>query len=215
MSEIILFALVAGVLVFRLYSILGQKDDNFGKVVGDVDNVIPYPGSCTMKDITKSVKVEPVYNTKDSEIAKVLELVNDSDNEFTESYFIEAAKATFEVVIRAFADGNKQILKKLLKSNIYENFCKAIDERDSETRLDITLVSIKSTDLVSANVNKNLVTLTVKFVTEQITLLRNKVNEIIKGDASKVELVQDIWSFEHNLASNSPEWKLAATKNVG
>jgi predicted lipid-binding transport protein (Tim44 family) len=211
--DIILFAILALFLIYRLGSVLGRRQDDqkhrtdpFGiseKQESKDDNVLAMPDRAE----TPGETVESM-----DPLEAGLAQVKSVDRSFREREFILGARSAFEMVVDAFAKGDGKVLKSLLDGPVYENFASAIREREKVGHtLETTLVGIDEAEIVSAEVQGRNVIVTVKFVTGQVNATRDASDEIVDGDANKVVQVTDIWTFGRDTNSSDPNWVLIAT----
>jgi predicted lipid-binding transport protein (Tim44 family) len=136
-----------------------------------------------------------------------------ADSSFDPDQFLKGARAAYEIIVTAFAEGNRKTLKDLLGREVYEGFAGAIGERESRSeQIDQSFVGIRSADIVEAELKNGLAQLSVKFVSELISATRDKAGEVIAGDPKRIKEVTDIWTFARELASRNPNWKLVATQ---
>jgi len=136
-----------------------------------------------------------------------------ADPSFDPKHFLEGAKAAYEMIINAFAAGNKAVLQNLVAPDVFVSFAQAISDRDERgDKVETTLVSIDKTSLDHVQVQGNIAHVAVLFAVKLITATRNKAGEIIEGSADKVVDVSDLWSFARDVSSRDPNWKLIATE---
>lgn len=221
--DIVFFALVAGFLILRLRSVLGRRTGNEnrerwtprlpqraplkpgpgqppGPATGPLpDNVTPLPGR------------EPV-SAGGSPLEAALTQIRLADPSFDPSRFADGAKAAFEMIVTAFAQGDTAALRPLLADDVYENFAAAIKGRqDAKQTLETTLIGIKSAEIIEARMEGRTAFVTVKFVSEQVNVTRNAAGEVVDGDANRVAKVTDIWTFARNTRASDPNWALVQT----
>jgi len=135
------------------------------------------------------------------------------DPSFDPPQFLQGAKAAYEIIVTAFAEGNRKTLKDLLNSDVYDGFSRAISEREGRgEQMDQSFVGIKSADLVEAELKGGIAQLTVKFVSELISATRDRAGVVINGDPKRIREVTDIWTFAREAMSRNPNWKLVATQ---
>lgn len=219
--DILLFALVAVFLVLRLRNVLGRRDgfqppqkrDPFtapaGQERGGDETVVRLPER----------PAEPVATPAESKtfegVARGmggLAQVRAADPRFDEKQFLEGAKVAFELIIGAFAAGDTQTLKPLLSEEVFANFAQSIREREQRGhRQEISLVAIKSADIVDAYMGGRNAHVTVKFVTDQIVVVRDAEGQVIEGTPEAVSEVTDTWTFARDTRSADPNWTLVAT----
>ncbi len=219
-GDIVILALIAGFILLRLRSILGQKnDDSFNffqppkeKTTSNNDPIIQLTD--------KSLKARPRVAEQDAYAAKlpegaVLQGINDiktKDPLFISSAFLDGAKMAFEMVFDGFNKGDKQVLSMLLSQEIYNDFVNDIEARSKmEHKQETTLVSVAAKEITSISLDKNIARITVHFESEQVTVERDGNGSIVAGDPSDIKHVQDEWVFERDVTSKSPNWKIIET----
>jgi predicted lipid-binding transport protein (Tim44 family) len=219
-ADIVILALIAGFILLRLRSILGQKGDNDKpdflqsskiSVIKDPDPIVQ------LND--KSLKPRPlvdldpyVSTLSDSNILQVIKDIKAKDPLFNTTSFIEGAKMAFEMVFDAFAKGDKQTLSMLLSQEIYNDFLRHIEEREKqENKTETTLLAVKVQEISRANLDRNIARFGVSFESEQVAIERTKTGEIVGGDPSDVQHVNDEWVFERDITSKNPNWKIIET----
>jgi predicted lipid-binding transport protein (Tim44 family) len=136
-----------------------------------------------------------------------------ADSSFDLDDFLRGARAAYELIVTAFAEGNRKSLKDLLSREVYDGFAGAIGERENRgEQIDQSFVGIKSADIVEAEVKNGVAQLTVKFVSELISATRDRAGVVILGDPKRIKEVTDIWTFAREVASRNPNWRLVATQ---
>jgi len=214
--DIVVFALIAGFLVFRLRSVLGRRH-------GD-ERVRPNPfvteaGAPPPADnvITLPTRPAPVAEEEpDNEpysLATGLSRIRAVDPTFDEKAFVQGAGQAFQMIVGAFAKGDTAALRPLLSDDVYENFARAIRARVSageshETRID----TISDADLLEARLEGRTAFVTIKFISQQMNVSRDANGQVIDGDASRAIEVVDIWTFARNTRSRDPNWLLVETR---
>ena len=204
--DIIIFAIIAVFLIFRLRNILGEKTgfdpkaDNQSKTPKNekVSNVV---------DFTKKVE-----NLKEYEFSSEIREIMKIDNSFKIDEFISGANTFFKMVVNGFVEGNIENIKKYVKPKIFKDFQNAIDERIKEKeKLIIDIISINQTKIKNIKIKGNIVKLEVIFDTVQIKALQDINDEIIDGDLDEKIVVKDMWTFERNFKLQSKNWTLIET----
>lgn len=148
----------------------------------------------------------------DPDVSKGLADIKAVDPGFNVREFLNGAKMAFEMIVEAYQNGDKAMLRDLLSREIYADFEAAIDERRSaDTYQESTLVAVESADITRARLNGKMAEVTVTFVSEQITVERDKDGNIVAGDPSVSELVTDEWTFSREARSQNPNWTLTGT----
>ncbi len=192
--DIILLAMIAGFIILRLRNILGRKTGHQEKVFTN-------------------------FNEKKFEKFKeeIKQKQNNKTTEFDTSQkkqFLKGAEIAYETIITAFSKGDKIGLKKLLTKGMADNFNSAIEERNSKKiKSELTFVGIKSSTIEKFEKTAGALFFTVKFVSEIISVKKDRENKIIEGDPDKVKTVIDHWKFTKKISSPSPNWYLAEIKN--
>lgn len=219
-GDIVILALVAGFILLRLRSILGQKTDN------DKPDFLQPPKINVIKDTDpivqlsdKSFKPKPVVDMdpyistiSDSNVLQAIKDIKAKDPIFNVTSFVEGAKMAFEMVFDAFAKGDKQTLSMLLSQEIYNDFLRHIEERErQENKQETTLLSVKVKEIFRADLDRNIARIAVRFESEQVTIERAKTGDIVSGDPSDVQHVIDEWVLERDITSKNPNWKIIET----
>ena len=149
---------------------------------------------------------------KDSPLARSLTQLMRADPSFDPGQFLDGAKAAYEMIVMSFAEGDEASLSQLLSAEVFEGFESAIRERESRgEKVESNLVGINKADIIESDVKKNTAYVTVKFVSELISVTRDAEGEVVEGDPKKVREVTDIWTFARDISSKNPNWKLVAT----
>ena len=203
--DIIIFAIIAIFLVYRLKSILGQNSDG-NEQNSKID--------IQKKDFTNVVKIgNKKLNNKDLETYK--DEISLIDPTFNENEFLKGAQNFFEMVIACFVKGDLKDLLNFIDGKLIKNFQSVIDERlEEQESLKIDIVKINSIQIKDVKKLKNFLRLSVLFETEQIKVLKDKKGKIIDGDQNNSILVRDLWTFEKKIQSKDLNWKLVETSNA-
>jgi predicted lipid-binding transport protein (Tim44 family) len=236
----LLFLVLAVVIFLKLRSVLGRRtgheqtryerlkaqqeaSQRNGKLVGQ-DKVVTLPRREREEVEARPAVAQAETRTDVEERAKGLagangELAEDlvaivrADATFDPDQFLKGARAAYELIVTAFAEGNRRALKDLLSRDVYDGFVGAISERESRgEQIDQSFVGIRSADIVEAELKNGIAQLSIKFVSELISATRDKAGEVITGDPKRIKEVTDIWTFAREVASRNPNWKLVATQ---
>lgn len=213
--DIIFFAMVAAFLILRLRSVLGrrtgnerERQDPFSpkpEAEKDADNVVALPQRAKL--------AADLENAPPGSVAAGLTQIKLADPGFEEKQFIKGARAAFEMIVKAFANGDKETLRPLLANDVYDRFVSAIDSRMARKEtLETRLLSLNAADIIEARMKGTVAEVTVEFVSEQVNLTRNAEGEVIDGDPDEIESVVDIWTFRRDTRSDDPNWLLSATR---
>ena len=238
MSEVfdiytLLFLVLAVVIFIRLRGVLGRRTGNErppydpytrpdSKAGAPEGTVVALPrGRSGQAPMAEAAGPSPEdieerlgrHASKDSILGKSLTAVMQADPSFDPGQFLDGAKMAYEMVVAAFAAGDEATLKQLLGPEVLQGFERAIAEREERgEKLESTLVGLDKADLIEAEVKNKSAYVTVKFVSELISVTRDAEGEVVEGDAKKVREVTDIWTFARELTSRNPNWKLVATE---
>lgn len=227
----LLFLILAVVIFLRLRNVLGRRTGSErppydpyaapdaktnGAKPGGNDKVVPLPNSAQAGGVDALPAPEQRlkgFAPKNSALAKGLLAIMDADPSFDPAQFLNGAKTAYEMIVMAFAGGNRRTLRQLLEKEVYDGFVGAIDEREQRgEKVDSSFVGIERADIIEAEVKRKTALVTVKFVSELITSTRDKDGKVIDGDPKKVREVTDIWTFARETTSRDPNWKLVATE---
>ncbi|WP_417667926.1 Tim44/TimA family putative adaptor protein [Roseibium sp.] len=182
------------------------------------DNVIPLPGQASQQaeaapenDDVVIEKVAPAGSALNDALRNILSV----DRSFEPEPFVEGAKSAYEMIVIAFAEGDRKSLKNLLSKEVYEGFVGAIEDREKRGEtIDSTFVGIDKAEIVEAALKGTQAQVTVKVQSQLISATRDKDGEVIDGDPNKVTEVIDIWTFARDTTSRDPNWKLVATESA-
>ena len=153
------------------------------------------------------------HAAKDSPLGKSLTALMRADPGFDPSQFLDGAKAAYELIVTAFAQGDEAELQQLLGEEVFQGFQRAIREREERgEKVESNLVAIDKDDIIEAEIKNRNAYVTVKFVSELISVTRDAEGEVVEGDPKKMREVTDIWTFAREVASRNPNWKLVATE---
>ena len=192
--DIILLAMIAGFIILRLRNILGRRTGHQDKVYSSFSEKNFERFKDELKSKTKKSQTE--FNKEDKK------------------NFLKGAEIAYETIINSFAKGDKKTLKDLLTREMNDNFNSAIEERDSKNiKSELTFIGIKSSVIEKFEKTAEAVFFTVKFVSEIISVKKDKNNKIIEGDPNKIKTVIDRWKFTRKISSKNPNWHLAEIKN--
>ena len=135
------------------------------------------------------------------------------DKLFDANHFLSGAQTAYEMIVLAYAQGDRRTLRKLLSREVYEGFEATIRERESKGEtVESRFVTIEKPNITAVELRNRIAQITVRFVSQIITVTRDKTGTVIDGDPEKATDVTDIWTFDRNLPSRDPNWKLVATE---
>jgi predicted lipid-binding transport protein (Tim44 family) len=129
--------------------------------------------------------------------------------------FLAGAKSAYEMIVTAFAKGDRATLRRLLADDVYESFAHAIGEREARgDRVEMTFVSLEKVLIDDAQAKGNLAQVTVRFLSKLITATYDKTGAVIDGSPERVVDMTDIWTFAREIGSRDPNWRLVATETA-
>lgn len=139
--------------------------------------------------------------------------IAEHDPTFDAEHFSGGAKQAYEMIVTAYAEGNREMLSNLLSRDVFEGFASAMDDRDTRGEtVDQSFVGIHKCDITDAELNGTDASITLKFVSQLITATMDSSGAVISGDTQKIQEVTDIWTFARDMASDDPNWRLVATQ---
>lgn len=219
--DLIIILAIAAFVVFKYRQILGHKtghdveshkDQLHQRRMQSEERVVQlrqYQREEEDEETPSAPKDTALEEMEDNQIRKKLEEVKAQDPSFTLDDFLKGAKGAFEMIIDAFNNADRQTLKMLLAEDLYEEFDRELkklskDKHSSHT----TLVSIQKAEVLDATIHQQTARLIVSFLTEQIHVVKNADGKIIEGDPSRIEQVEDEWTFERTIKSRNPNWTI-------
>ena len=149
----------------------------------------------------------------DSPVATGLDAIAAQDSSFDAQHFLTGARAAYEMIVTAYAAGDRRALKNLLSPEVYEGFEGAIQEREGRGEtVETRFVSIDTAEVIGAEQRGGVAQVTVRFVSQLISATRDRSGAVIDGSPEKVTEVTDVWTFARDVSSRDPNWKLIATE---
>ena len=188
--DIILLAMIAGFIFLRLRGILGKRTGFEGKAPTQI------------KEVLKNVKIEKQEKN------------NDNFDDKAQKEFLKGAKIAYETIITDFSDNDNKITnsKPLLNSDIFNQFNNALKERNARGHFaEITFIGINSAKIKEHKKIGKILNVTVEFIAEIITCIRDKEKNIVSGDPEKIKKIYDTWVFSRDTTSSNPNWQLVNT----
>jgi len=240
--DIILIGLVAVFLILRLRSVLGKRTgserpptrDPFtppapptaAPRVGDApsggqsgnDNIVPLPTASAPPPRPSLATTGPggIRATVLPTASPGVAAIRAADPSFEPTGFSAGARAAFTTIVEAFARGDTAVLRPLLDGPTYASFEAAIRGRaERKEKAETTLIGLEASDIAAAELQGTTATVTVRFVSEQINVVRNADGQIIDGNPNEVQKVIDLWTFRRDTKSSDPNWLLVKTESEG
>lgn len=214
--DIVFFAAVAVFLVLRLRSVLGRRTGTEKQQPDPLRRDRPAPDQPASDRVIelprRTTQGEPPAAGGAGQAG--LTQIQLADRSFDPDGFLKGARAAFEMIVAAFAAGNKDQLRSLLSDEVYRNFADAIDARAAKGEtLQTTLVGVKNLTIDEAELRGTVAHVTVKIVSEQVNVTRDKSGEVVDGDPSHTTEVTDIWTFSRDTRASDPNWALVETRS--
>ena len=225
----IIFLALAVFIFLRLRSVLGQRTgrerppyDPYAarEQARPADKVVSLPNRSPEAAAAKAAVTDlpPAERWKGvaepgTPLAAGLDAIATTDPDFDAKQFLVGARAAYEMIVNAFAEGDRRTLKNLLSREVYEGFESAITDREKRGEtVESRFVSIDKADITAAELRGRSAQLTVRFASQLVTATRDKAGTVIDGNAEAVTDVTDVWTFARDLSSRDPNWKLVATE---
>ncbi len=205
MMELIVYALLAAFIFSRLYNSLGRSTGrsthiNFNKLVDILE-----------KNTVEESNIERYIDNTDENMTAYREILK-KDKDFSIDNFIQASSKVFEMIINHFNHGNLTQLKHLVDNDLYNSFAEKITSRGTVDQSTV-IVSIVTQKITEIKIVRNVVFISVYFLSEQINFSKNDKGEIIAGDTSTINRIEDVWQFKRNVNISDPTWLLTSIKN--
>ncbi len=210
---IVAIAMVAGVIAFRLYTVLGRRTDNehepqerfrrMGEAAGESDTKI-----ARLPELRgETMPAKPL-----DEIEQALMDIKLADRNFETDHFVAGAKKAHELIVTAFAKSDRETLRSLLSDEVYDAFDRVLKEREERKEsVKFTLVGYKGANITHASLKGCTAEITVAFHIQCVSSTLAASGEVIEGDPATVRDVTDIWTFARDVRGRDPNWTLVAT----
>jgi len=223
----IIFLVAAVVIFIQLRNVLGRRTGNerppfdpytAGRKRGEPepatqDNVVSLPRRKAGEPAEDAYVAIDKFTPAGTDLNKGLRAIRDGDATFEPKTFVDGAKMAYEMIVMAYADGDRKTLKNLLSRDVYDGFVQAIAEREQKNeKIQSSFVGIDKAEIVGAEMKGSEAHVTLRIVSELISATRNNAGEVIDGDPETVAEVKDVWTFARDTKSRDPNWKLVATE---
>lgn len=224
----IFFLIAAVVIFFQLRNVLGRRTGNerppFDPYTaarnrpqdanGKSENVVSLPRKrAAGKSGEEAYAAIDAFAQPGTDLNKGLRAIKDADASFEPKGFVDGAKMAYEMIVMAYADGDRKTLKNLLSREVFDGFVAAISDREGRSeKIQSSFVGIDKADIVSAEMKGSEAHVTLRIVSELISATRDKAGTVIDGDPETVAEVKDVWTFARDARSRDPNWKLVATE---
>jgi predicted lipid-binding transport protein (Tim44 family) len=225
----IIFLALAVFIFLRLRNVLGQRTGSerppFDRAARNAlpgateTGVVPMPGKIIDQppplpsaDVAPSTDRWKGIAEPGTPLAQGLDAIAAQDSSFDAKHFLSGARSAYEMIVLAFANGDRRALRDLLSSDVYESFEAAIKDREKhEQKTETRFVSIDKAELVGAELRDHIAQLAIRFVSQMISVTRDKTGTIVDGNPDKVADITDVWTFARDTTSRDPNWKLVGT----
>jgi predicted lipid-binding transport protein (Tim44 family) len=224
----IFFLVAAVVIFFQLRNVLGRRTGNerppFDPYTAGrtrpketeakaQENVVSLPRKKGNGETEQTYVAIDAVAKPGTDVNKGLRAIKDTDPSFEPKTFVDGAKMAYEMIVMAYADGDRRTLKNLLSKEVYDGFVSAISDRESRSeKIQSSFVGINKADIVSAEMKNGEAHITLRIVSELISATRDSAGQVIDGDPETVAEVKDVWTFARDTRSRDPNWKLVATE---
>ena len=222
---------VAVFVLFRLRSVLGTRTGNERPPMerrkpatadASEETVVPLrprgTGAPDLDDERRARKTEAEieqFSRGDAQLAAGFKAVVEADPSFTPKSFLDGAKQAYEMIVTAYAAGDRAMLKNLLEKDVFEGFQRAIGEREAAGQtVDFTFVGLPKVEISEAEYDRKNVLVTVRFHAEVVSATRDKDGNLVDGNADQVQTIADEWTFARNPKSRDPNWKVVTTSQL-
>ena len=196
--DILILAIIAGIVLLRLRSVLGRRTGH-------------------EKTDKTSYNYETPQTSQEEKVIPIESKTSPSKREdgwFDNDDFLRGAANAYETIVTNFENGSKDALKSLLSDDVLNSFSSVIDERNSKNEtVEFNFIGIEKSEIVHKDLKKNPMEVTVRFISEMITCIKNSKDEVISGSLNQVQKITDVWTFEKIKDKKSSNWLLAATSD--
>ena len=194
--DILILAIIAGIVLLRLRSVLGRRTGHEKTDKSSFNYETPQQAQTE-----KVIEIKPKGDVPSRE-----------DGWFDKDDFLKGASNAYETIVTNFENGNKEALKPLLSSDVMDSFSSVIDDRNNKNEsVEFNFIGIEKSEIVHKDLKKNPMEVSVRFISEMITCIKNSKDEVISGSLNQVQKITDVWTFEKIQKSKGSNWLLAAT----
>lgn len=177
------------------------------------DNVVSLPAGAASRSRDSEFAAADAYAKPNTKLNRGLRNIIRHDASFDPERFLEGSRMAYEMIVTAFADGDRRTLKNLLAREVYDGFAESISERENRgEQMQSTFVGIENARIKAADMSGDDAQVTVQFVSQIISATLDKDGNVIDGDRDQVAEVSDVWTFARDVRSDDPNWKLVATE---
>ena len=223
--DIIFFGLLAAFLIFQLWTVLGRRTGHEGQppetlrrdkqdqsTVAADKKATPVPARASAPQDDGSISYSQSSGLYSGALAQALTDIELADRTFMPDEFLAGARGAYEIIVTGFANGDKTTLQPLLSDDVFEQFEQVIDQRERAGQIvESSFVGIRSANISAASLSGSIAEISVKFVSELISVTKDSEGAVIEGDPNQVREVRDVWTFARDVGSHNPNWVLIAT----
>jgi predicted lipid-binding transport protein (Tim44 family) len=217
--DIILLGLLAGFIAFRLYSVLGRRtgherarEDQLRMPDGAETNPKPAPSKDNVVALPERPAQAGTGSSGLTPLARALLDIKLVDRNFDTERFVSGARQAYEMIVTAFARGERDVLRPLLSEDVFDTFERAIKSRETRNiRVGFTFLKLKGSRISGAEMKGRTAEVTVTFESEVMMAGYDPSGTLVEGDAKTPHSVTDIWTFARDTGSRDPNWALVAT----
>ncbi len=201
--QLLIFAALAAFVLFRLYTVLGRR----------VGRQAPPPGAEPDRATAERTAKNPMEGPRPAFTgpgAAGMEAIRRADGDFEPESFLAGARGAYEMIVRAFAEGDRETLRRFLAPSVYEKYDASIAEREQRGLSQSTdIVRLAEVKIEDAELAGRMARVKVGFDADLATVLRNADGEAVEGDPSRVRHAHEVWTFERDVRARDPNWLLA------
>lgn len=219
--SILVLAALAAFVVWKLWSVLGVRADRENSAAGRV----PGPGrrfGAAPPPLGAAFGAAPANQNRWDGLAEPggkgwagLDTLAAADRSFNAQTFLDGAKKAYELVVEAFAKGDRELLRNLLANDVYDSFAKEIAARERRGEsAEAKVVAMKKAVVEDAQVERGRAQIAIRFTVELISTRRDGAGAVLEGDAAQPIEIVDLWTFARDISSRDPNWKLVATETI-
>jgi predicted lipid-binding transport protein (Tim44 family) len=216
----VILLIIAAIVAWRLWSVLGTRTGLEKPPIILTPTAQPKADNSNPAPENLGVPPEPEkpvwsgFAPEGSDLANGLEAIAQKSKDFTVKSFLNGAGAAYEMILEAFAKGDKQALKSLLSKELYDNFSGEIDKRNAQGHsMKFQFVGVKSAELKQAKLNGTKAQIEVAFASDMISATMDKSAAVVDGDDRAIRTVTDLWTFERDITARDPNWTLVTTQD--
>ena len=207
---LLFFAGVAAFVIFRLISVMGTRTGH--EQSHDLEALSRAAKKARASDAPQDDAPEREEPAAPKPVSTNARTLRDADPAFDEAAFLSGARDAYEMIVEAFASGDLKSIRPYLSDSVYGAFKGAVVDRDNAGHVsDLKFVGIERASIVESAVDDDVMSAVVEFSSNQVRVTRDKDGEVVDGDANRIDLVKDRWTFSRKRGSGDPNWMLVAT----